>query len=191
MHYVLALDQGTTSSRAIVFDREGRVVTVAQREFRQIFPHPGWVEHDAREIWATQHAVALEAMRNAGDGKARCAACHAGWRFTDDGFHDIGLADSDPGRAQVAPGIVQLQQAFKTPTLRNVTQHAPYMHDGSIPTLEGVLDHYASGGHRSRFRSRAIGGFKLTPGERADLLSFLHSLTDEALLQNPAFGPPR
>jgi glycerol kinase len=66
MEYVLALDQGTTSSRAIVFDREGRVVTVAQREFRQIFPQPGWVEHDAREIWATQHAVALEAMERSG-----------------------------------------------------------------------------------------------------------------------------
>ena len=66
MEYVLALDQGTTSSRAIVFDRDGRVVTVAQREFRQIFPQPGWVEHDAREIWATQHAVALEAMERSG-----------------------------------------------------------------------------------------------------------------------------
>ncbi len=66
MKYVLALDQGTTSSRAIVFDREARVVSVAQREFRQIFPQPGWVEHDAREIWATQHSVALEAMERAG-----------------------------------------------------------------------------------------------------------------------------
>jgi glycerol kinase len=62
MKYVLALDQGTTSSRAIVFDRRGEVVAVAQREFQQIFPRPGWVEHDAREIWATQHAVALQAL---------------------------------------------------------------------------------------------------------------------------------
>lgn len=70
MKYILALDQGTTSSRAIVFDREGRVVTLAQREFKQIFPQPGWVEHDPREIWASQHAVALEAMQNAGEGRA-------------------------------------------------------------------------------------------------------------------------
>jgi glycerol kinase len=62
MKYILALDQGTTSSRAIVFDRKGQVVAVAQREFQQIFPQPGWVEHDAREIWATQHAVALQAL---------------------------------------------------------------------------------------------------------------------------------
>ncbi|HEX2544957.1 MAG TPA: glycerol kinase GlpK [Ramlibacter sp.] len=66
MKYVLALDQGTTSSRAIAFDAAGRVVAVAQREFRQMFPQPGWVEHDAREIWATQHAVALEAIERAG-----------------------------------------------------------------------------------------------------------------------------
>ena len=66
MKYVLALDQGTTSSRAIAFDAAGQVVALAQREFRQIFPQPGWVEHDAREIWATQHAVALEAIEKAG-----------------------------------------------------------------------------------------------------------------------------
>jgi glycerol kinase len=71
MKYILALDQGTTSSRAIVFDQEGRVVSLAQREFRQMFPQPGWVEHDAREIWATQHGVALEAMESSGaDAKA-------------------------------------------------------------------------------------------------------------------------
>ncbi len=63
--YVLALDQGTTSSRAIVFDEKGTPKTVAQREFRQIFPQPGWVEHDAKEILQTQREVAREAVRNA------------------------------------------------------------------------------------------------------------------------------
>ncbi len=65
MKYVLALDQGTTSSRAILFDRAGQPVATAQREFRQIFPQPGWVEHDANEIWASQRAVALELMQKA------------------------------------------------------------------------------------------------------------------------------
>jgi glycerol kinase len=60
--HLLALDQGTSSSRAIVFHRDGRIVAMAQREFRQIYPQPGWVEHDANEIWATQQAVALEAL---------------------------------------------------------------------------------------------------------------------------------
>ena len=63
--YILALDQGTTSSRAIVFDHDGRIVAVAQREFQQIFPQPGWVEHDAEEIWATQIGVAAEALGRA------------------------------------------------------------------------------------------------------------------------------
>ena len=66
MSHILSLDQGTTSSRAIVFDREGRVVSVAQREFRQIFPQPGWVEHDAGEIWDTQRAVMQEALARSG-----------------------------------------------------------------------------------------------------------------------------
>jgi glycerol kinase len=60
--YILALDQGTTSSRAIVFDHDGGMVAVAQKEFAQIFPKPGWVEHDPQEIWATQIAVAVEAL---------------------------------------------------------------------------------------------------------------------------------
>ena len=64
--HLLALDQGTSSSRAIVFDRAGAVVAQAQREFRQIFPKPGWVEHDAMEIWDTQLAVAREAVQAAG-----------------------------------------------------------------------------------------------------------------------------
>ena len=62
MSYLLALDQGTSSSRSIVFDAAGRVVSMAQREFRQIFPQPGWVEHDPVEIWTTQLATAREAL---------------------------------------------------------------------------------------------------------------------------------
>ncbi|GLI38947.1 glycerol kinase GlpK [Geobacter hydrogenophilus] len=66
MSYILALDQGTTSSRAIVFDTTATIRAIAQREFRQIFPRPGWVEHDGREIWATQVGVAAEALTRAG-----------------------------------------------------------------------------------------------------------------------------
>src|SRR6059036_3536532 len=65
MKHILALDHGTTSSRAIVFDRSGSIVSAAQQEFRQIFPEPGWVEHDAQEIWATQSNVAAEALNKA------------------------------------------------------------------------------------------------------------------------------
>jgi glycerol kinase len=66
MTYLLALDQGTSSSRSIVFDAQGHVVAMAQREFRQIYPQPGWVEHDPEEIWQTQLDTAREAIAKAG-----------------------------------------------------------------------------------------------------------------------------
>src|SRR5438067_137782 len=74
MKHILALDQGTTSSRAMVFDHSGSVVALAQKEFRQIFPQPGWVEHDATEIWATQRHTATEALGKAGLTAADIAA---------------------------------------------------------------------------------------------------------------------
>jgi len=74
MPFVLALDQGTTSSRAIVFDHRGQACGAAQQEFRQIFPEPGWVEHDPTEIWATQSAVLHGALATAGIGAADLAA---------------------------------------------------------------------------------------------------------------------
>jgi glycerol kinase len=72
--YILALDQGTTSSRALLFDRGGNVVSMAQKEFGQIYPQPGWVEHDPREIWSTQAGVAAEAVTRAGMSGANIAA---------------------------------------------------------------------------------------------------------------------
>lgn len=64
--YVMALDQGTTSSRCILFNKEGKICSLAQKEFTQIYPQPGWVEHNPREIWSSQLAVAIEAMANVG-----------------------------------------------------------------------------------------------------------------------------
>jgi cytochrome c peroxidase len=120
------------------------------------------------------------------NGKANCAVCHSGWRMTDDGFHDIGISGSDRGRAEIAPGIVQLEHAFKTPTLRNINQRAPYMHDGSLATLSAVIDHYDSG-----FVSRAsldtqMHRLGLNPEEKADLLAFLDTLTS---VDSPAVVP--
>ena len=72
--YILAFDQGTTSSRAIIFDKKGAIITTAQKEFTQIFPQPGWVEHDANEIWSTQLGVAAEAISKAGLSPENIAA---------------------------------------------------------------------------------------------------------------------
>ena len=64
--YIMALDAGTTSNRCILFDQKGQIVSLAQKEFTQRFPKPGWVEHDANEIWSTMLGVAVEAMQKAG-----------------------------------------------------------------------------------------------------------------------------
>src|SRR3989442_124249 len=67
MKYILSLDQGTTSSRAILFDHAGSIIAVAQKEFPQIFPKPGWVEHNPNDIWPTQASVATEVLAKAGE----------------------------------------------------------------------------------------------------------------------------
>ena len=64
--YIMALDAGTTSNRCILFDEKGAIISMAQREFPQYYPHPGWVEEDAKEIWSTILAVAVEAMYKVG-----------------------------------------------------------------------------------------------------------------------------
>ena len=72
--YIMALDAGTTSNRCILFDRKGKVCSLVQREFQQIYPHPGWVEQNPMEIWSTQIGVAAEAMGRIGAGPENIAA---------------------------------------------------------------------------------------------------------------------
>ena len=72
--YIMSLDSGTTSNRCILFDHSGNICSVAQKEFTQIFPQPGWVEHDADEIFATQLEVAKQAVQNAGLSVSEIAA---------------------------------------------------------------------------------------------------------------------
>ena len=74
MNYIMALDAGTTSNRCILFNKAGEMCSVAQKEFTQYFPKPGWVEHDANEIWTTQLGVALSAMNQIGASASDIAA---------------------------------------------------------------------------------------------------------------------
>jgi cytochrome c peroxidase len=135
-------------------------------------PFDRWVNGETR-------AISPAALRGfvLFNGKANCAACHQGWRMTDDGFHDAGLPDRDRGRALIAPGIEQLEHAFKTPTLRNIDQRAPYMHDGSLATLGAVIDHYDGGFVRRASLDGDMRPLGLTPDEKRDLLAFLATLT--------------
>ncbi len=119
-----------------------------------------------------------------------CFRCHGGFDFSDATvsernpertieFHNTGLYKGDAAK-------------FKTPTLRNIAISGPYMHDGSIATLDGVLDHYAAGGrgHDNPNKDRLIAGFPLLLQDRADLIAFLESLTDLEVLNDPRFASP-
>jgi cytochrome c peroxidase len=109
-------------------------------------------------------------------GKALCFACHTGWRFTDDKFHDIGTATTDRGRGATLKDDPLMQFAFKTPTLRSVAQRPPYMHDGSAAKLEDVVRHYEKGGIDRPSRSPLMQPIKLTDQERGDLVAFMETL---------------
>ena len=109
--------------------------------------------------------------------KALCSSCHVGWRFTDDGFHDIGTSTTDLGRGREVKNDPQLQYAFKTPTLRSVALRAPYMHNGLLADLDAVIRHYEKGGLVRPSRSPMMMPLQLNDAERADLVAFLTTLT--------------
>jgi cytochrome c peroxidase len=135
-------------------------------------PFDRWVDGNER-------AISDEAKRGFAlfNGKANCATCHSGWRFTDDSFHDIGIAGSDSGRVAVLPGIEAMRFAFKTPTLRDLVSRAPYMHDGSERTLAEVVELYDRGGRvRRPSLSAEIKPLGLTAAEKRELLAFLATL---------------
>ncbi len=116
-------------------------------------------------------------------GATRCFECHTAPTFGSDTFRVVGVPSDDPGRAGVVDDGVA--GAFKVPSLRNIALSAPYMHNGSMATLEEVVDFYAAGGGRAHDAEQVdvfVNGFELTEQNRADLLAFLHALTDESNL---------
>lgn len=148
-----------------------------------------------------------------------CFTCHGGIHFSDAmggregrtvAFHNTGLYNlagllsypaADTGLHGLTADPADVGR-FKTPTLRNIAVTAPYMHDGSVATLEEAIEHYAAGGRTiadgplrgigrdNPNKDRALRGFTLTPAQRADLIAFLQSLTDEALLRDARFADP-
>ena len=125
-----------------------------------------------------ENAISAEAKHGFDlfNGKADCAKCHSGFNFTDNGFHNIGLGDGDVGRFKFLK-LPSMLGAFKTPTLRDVALHPPYMHNGSLATLAAVIDHYDRGGIPGPNLSSDVHPLHLTAQEKADLLAFLQTLT--------------
>lgn len=108
--------------------------------------------------------------------KANCAACHSGWRFSDDSFHDIGINDDDIGRGKYL-SFTPMQHAFKTVGLRNIDRRGPYMHNGSLPTLMDVVNHYDHGFIKRASLADEVKPLNLTEAEKKDLVEFLHTLS--------------
>ncbi len=111
--------------------------------------------------------------------KANCAACHSGWRFTDDSFHDIGLPDADLGRGKIVEGVDLLMHAFKTPGLRNIAGRGPYMHNGSIRAMTAVIEHYDHGYTQRASLSTEIRALHLTETDVLELVAFMQTLTSK------------
>ncbi len=181
------------------------------RDFAKAFPHhpPITPDHIDKAIasfertlvspptrfdrWIEGDAKALSASEIRGfklfTGKAQCTNCHSGWAFTDYGFHDIGLPGDDLGRGPII-GLPAVNHAFKTPSLRELVWTAPYMHDGSLATLDNVIDHYVSGGIMRPTRSPDFPKhLSLGNDERNDLIAFLESLSSD-LPPKPATDIP-
>jgi cytochrome c peroxidase len=135
-------------------------------------PFDAWIE-------GSDDAISQAAKRGFTlfNGKGDCAACHRGWNFTDDSFHDIGLRTDDIGRGKFVPNVAKMKHAFKTPNLREIARRGPYMHNGSIPTLEAVVAHYNEGGVERPSRAERIKPLSLTREEQQDLVAFMHTLT--------------
>ena len=137
--------------------------------------------------FASGNFTALSALEQEGlrvfRGKGNCAACHVGPNFSDEQFHNTGVAwrgllFSDEGRARATHDSSD-RGAFKTPTLRNVSLTAPYMHDGSMKTLEEVIDYYSDGGRLNPHLDREMAARNFTVEEKAALAAFLRALTGD------------
>tara|TARA_R110002110_G_scaffold260260_1_gene475928 strand:+ start:114661 stop:115710 length:1050 start_codon:yes stop_codon:yes gene_type:complete len=163
-------DEGITEDTIVA-----AIATYERTVVSSYAPFDAWVDGDEK-------AISDSAKRGFKlfTGKAECSACHTGWNFTDNQFHDIGLPSEDIGRANVDPSSIKNWHAFKTPGLRDTTQRLPFMHNGSVPDLEAVILHYASGGIQRPSLSEKMKPLDLSDQDVEDLIAFVESLTGEA-----------
>jgi cytochrome c peroxidase len=148
------------------------------------------------DVYALGHyPLALNAMERRGlelfeSERTGCSHCHGGFNFTNYAFENNGLyVDySDPGRFRLTENEGD-RARFKVPSLRNVALTAPYMHDGSLATLEACVEHYDAGGQPHPNKSALVRPLHLSAGEKADLVAFLRTLSDRRFTENPKFKP--
>ena len=138
-----------------------------------------------------KHAMSANEIRGMNlfmSDRLKCTACHGGFNFTNYAFENNGLYETyeDPGRFRLT-GLESDRARFKVPGLRNVGLTGPYMHDGSLETLNEVIDHYSTGIKDHPNTNPILKPLYLSVSEKEDLIHFLHSLTDETLIINPIF----
>ena len=174
--YVVAFDAAFGNSVITRTRIEKALATYQRTIVAGKTPFDRWIAGDETAITAeAKHGFALF------NGKAHCSNCHSGPSFTDGSFQDIGTATgADIGRGRIFPKSEKLCYAFKTPTLRNVAKRAPYMHNGSIATLEDVIELYNRGGIDRPSRSPSIEPLSLTETEKKALIEFLQTLTADS-----------
>jgi len=143
---------------------------------------------DRFDVGGDQQALAEDAQRGLTlfRGKARCTRCHSGFNFSDEKFHNLGIGwdtnTVDLGRYMETKNPEDIG-AFKTPTLREISRTAPYMHDGSFSTLEDVVNFYNQGGIKNPHQDNTVIPLELTAEEKHDLVAFLRSLSGEGWQQ--------
>ena len=161
------ITEGTIAKAIAAFERR-----VISRES----PFDRWVAGDRRAITLSQwrgYKVFIDS------NKGNCAVCHNGANFTDNRFHNVGLAQAgepDPGRFNIEK-VASMQGAFKTPTVRDIELTAPYFHDGSASTLRDVVEHYARGGDDRTHLSPLMKPLRLSEQDKEDLVAFMKALT--------------
>ncbi len=176
-----------------------------KKAFKKVFPKTGFTQENMataigaferslvsnnaafdKYLAGNKSAMSPSAIRGLAlfKGKGNCTKCHDGANFTDYSFHNIGVDSADQGRGTKVKDA-SMNGAFKTPGLRNVWLTAPYMHDGSIASIEHVVQFYNRGGDKAKNRSKLIKPLKLDRQEELDLVAFLAALTDPVVVEPP------
>lgn len=213
LHNELPVEMGLKGHEAEVLDRFASDADYSDR-FRTAFPddpQPITLANIVKAIASFERTIvsadsAFDRYRYQGDDSAispaakrgaalffsdrlKCGECHGSVNMSGPTIFS-GAVASDPEAFFHDTGVGAQPEKFRAPTLRNIAVTAPYMHDGSISTLPDVVAHYASGGRYTRPKSDKVRGFAISPSEIDDLVAFLHTLTDDTFLTNPAFSNP-
>jgi cytochrome c peroxidase len=188
----LVQDSSYQNMAQLAYDREpdAFVITRALANFERslLSGYSRYDQHFSYDLGNILTASELRGRDLFFSEKTNCANCHEGFNFTNYAFQNNGLYQNytDVGRFRLT-GLEADHALFKVPSLRNIELTAPYMHDGSMISLDEVVAHYDSGGKNNPQKSDLIRPLNLTDSEKTDLVQFLKTLTDEAFISNPIF----